>query len=98
LTATLVRVDRHRAVQALLAVGILVAAALVLASAWNLMRPYLTPAARQRAVIITGVAAVLIVIGATPVRTLIAAAAVGFFLPVPAPAAAPSLREREPRP
>jgi chromate transporter len=98
LTATLVRVDRHLAVQALLAVGILVAGALVLASAWNLIRPYLTPEARYRAIVISGVAAVLVVIGATPVRTLIAAAAVGFFLPVPVPAAAPSLREREPRP
>jgi chromate transporter len=81
LTATLVRVDRYPAVQAGLAIGILVAAALVLASAWTLMRPFLTPAARQKAAIVTAVSAVLIALGATPVRTLLAAAAVGFLLP-----------------
>jgi chromate transporter len=82
LTATLTRVDRYPVVQAGLAVGILVAAALVLASAWTLMRPYLTPAARQKAVIVTAVSAGLIVLGATPVRTLLAAAALGFLLPI----------------
>jgi chromate transporter len=82
LTATLVRVDRYPMVQAGLAVGILVAAALVLASAWTLIRPYLAPAARQTAVIITAVSAVLIVAGATPVRTLLAAAVLGFLLPL----------------
>ena len=83
LTVTLVRVDRYAAVQALLAVGILVAAALVLASAWNLLRPYVTTSARRMAVIVTAVAAVLTVLGATPVRTLLAAALVGFLLPLP---------------
>ena len=82
LTATLVRVDRYPAVQAGLAIGILAAAALVLASAWTLMRPYLTAAAGRMAVIITAVSAVLFVLGATPVRTLLAAAAVGFLLPI----------------
>jgi chromate transporter len=85
LTATLVRVDRYPVVQAGLAIGILVAAALVLASAWTLMRPYLTAVARQRAVIVTAVSAGLIVLGATPVRTLVAAALVGYLLPLREP-------------
>ena len=91
LTVTLVRVDRYPAVQALLALGILVASVLVLASAWSLTRPYLTTAAWRRALVITLVAAVLIVLGATPVRTLLVAAAVGFLLPAPAGAEGPAL-------
>ena len=87
LAVTLVRVDRYRAVQVLLAVGILVAGLLVLSSAWNLLRPYLTPASRQRAVVITVVAAVAIALGATPVRTLLAAAVVGLLLPPREPSA-----------
>lgn len=83
LTVALVRVDRYPIVQGLLAVGILVASALVLASAWNLMRPYLSAAAWRRAAIITVVAAALIALGATPVRTLLVAALVGFVLPPP---------------
>jgi chromate transporter len=79
LAATLVRVDRYAAVQIGLAVGILVASALVLASAWNLIKPYFGRHARMKALIITAVAGVLIAAGATPVRTLLVAAAVGFF-------------------
>lgn len=85
LAITLVRVDRYRAVQALLALGILVASVLVLSSAWNLIRPYLGPVARTRALIITAVAATSMALGATPVRTLLVAAAVGFALPLAAP-------------
>jgi len=87
LAATLVRVDQYRSVQAILAVGILVAGLLVLSSAWNLLRPYLTPAARFRALVITLVAAVVIALGATPVRTLIVAALVGVLMPPREPAA-----------
>ena len=139
LTVTLVRVDRYPAVQAVLAIGILAAAVLVLASAWNLIRPYIaseaepqidervpvdasrfgsasleavpacpasgrarrlearsenlrrlqgilafkTSSRRGMALIITAVAAGLIVLGATPVRTLLVAALVGFLLPLP---------------
>ena len=79
LAATLVRVDRYTAVRIGLAVGILVASALVLSSAWNLIKPYLARHARMNAIIITAVTGVLIAAGATPVRTLLVAAAVGFF-------------------
>jgi chromate transporter len=81
LTAALVRLDRYRAVRAVLAFGILVAGVLVLSSAWHLLRPYLVRAARMRAFVVTAVAAALIAVGATPVRTLLAAAVVGFLLP-----------------
>ena len=77
LTAALVRIDRYRAVQMLLAVGILVAAVLVIASAWQLIRPYLPRAYRVPLVVITVVAAALLLTGATPVRVLLASAAVG---------------------
>lgn len=81
LTAMLVRIDGYTIVQALLAVGILVAAGLVLASAWHLIRPYLGPSVRRRAAVVTAVAAALIALGATPVRTLLAAAVIGALLP-----------------
>jgi chromate transporter len=79
LAAMLVRVDRYPAVQLGLAVGILVASVLVLSSAWNLIKPYLARHARVNAAIVTVLALGLIAAGATPVRTLLAAAAVGFF-------------------
>lgn len=81
LTAALVRIDRHAAVRAVLAIGILVASVLVLSSAWILIRPYLGVTHRRRALIVTAVAAAAMALGATPVRTLLAAALVGALLP-----------------
>jgi chromate transporter len=81
LTATLARIDRYAVVQALLAVGILVASILILSSAWNLIRPYAAQGSRRKALMIAAVASVLIALGATPVRTLLVAAAVGFLWP-----------------
>jgi chromate transporter len=81
LTAALVRIDGYAFVRALLAIAILAASVLVLSSAWHLIRPFLVKAARMHALVITGVAAALLALGATPVRTLLVAAAVGFALP-----------------
>ena len=81
LTATLAEIDRYAVVRALLAVGILAAGVLVLSSAWALIRPYLTTAARSRLLLLTAVAAALIALDATPVRVLLVAAAIGFALP-----------------
>ena len=81
LTATLAEIDRYAVVRALLALGILVAGLLVLASAWALIRPYVRTAARTRALLLAAVAAALIAVGATPVRVLLVAAAIGFALP-----------------
>jgi chromate transporter len=77
ITATLVRVDRFVIVRALLAAGTLVAAAVVLWSAWPLLRPHATGPARTRAVIVMLVASALLLLDVTPVQTLLAAAVVG---------------------
>jgi len=86
LSATLARIDGYAAVRALLAVGILVAGVLVLASAWHLLRPYLPKRSRLRTFVVAGVAIVLVVLGATPVRVLLVAAFVSTVLPLPEPA------------
>ena len=80
LIAALVRVDSVPAVQALLAFGILAASVLVLASAWNLIRPYLGVTVRTRAFIVIAVAVATMAVGATPIRTLLVAAVVGALL------------------
>ena len=78
---TLTRIDRFPVVRTLLAVGILVASARVLGSAWHLIRPYLPEQLRIRALVIGSVSAALIVVGATPVRVLLAAAVISCLLP-----------------
>jgi chromate transport protein ChrA len=85
LTVTLTQIERFPFVRTLLAVGILVASMLVLGSAWHLIRPYLSERLRVRALVITAVAAALIVLGATPVRVLLVAAIVSCSLPLPEP-------------
>ena len=82
LSVTLARLDRYAAVRALLAVGILIASVLVLASAWHLLRPYLPKPSRLRTFVVAGVAIVLVVLGATPVRVLLVAAVVSSVLPL----------------
>ena len=95
LAATLAKIDRYAAVRTLLAVGILVASVLVLASAWHLIRPYLAKAqglpegghdvdSRVRAFVVGAVAIVLVLLGATPVRVLLVAAMVSMALPLAA--------------
>lgn len=81
MTVTLVQIDRYTVVQAALAIGILVAAVLVLASAWNLLRPYVEHGLRCNVLVILAIAGALAALGATPVRTLLVAAAAGFLLP-----------------
>jgi chromate transporter len=87
LAATLAELSRYAAVRALLAVGILAASVLVLASAWHLIRPYLAngdgtdPNARVRVLIVAAVSVMLVVLGATPVRVLLAAAVVSMAVP-----------------
>jgi chromate transporter len=84
LAATLAELDRYAAVRALLAVGILVAGVLVLGSAWHLIRPYLGEThLRVRALIVGAVAVALVLVGATPVRVLLAAAVVSMAMPFP---------------
>jgi chromate transporter len=77
ISATLVRIDDYRIVRAVLAAGTLVAAALVLWTTWALLRPHLRSGGRRRTAIVAAVAVGLLLIGATPVQTLLAAACVG---------------------
>jgi chromate transporter len=95
-SAALVRVDQYRAVRALLALGALVAAALVLSAAWNLLKPYRGADTRWRMILLSAGALTLLALGVTPVRALLLCAVVGFLLPgntndvAPAPAPPPS--------
>ena len=82
LAATLARIDQYAAVRVLLALGILVASALVVASAWHLIRPYLPAGSRLRLIVIAAAAVALVIAGATPVRVLLVAAVVSCVLPV----------------
>jgi chromate transporter len=83
LTATVVRLDRYPVVRAALSLGMLVAAVLVLSSAWNLLKPYLRPGRWPRALFVSGAAISLYLVGLTPVRVLLISALVGALLPSP---------------
>lgn len=77
LTAMLVEIDRYRVVRLLLAVGTIVAAALVLSSTWPLVRPHLKAGTRLWTALIIVIAVGTMLAGATPVQTLLVAAAAG---------------------
>ncbi len=82
LSAALVRLVRYRAVQGGLAIGMLIACALVFSAAWHLLLPYLRGSARLRVLATVAAALALFVAGVTPVRILLLAAAAGYALPV----------------
>lgn len=88
--AVLIEIDRYRIVQIALAIAAAVAVGLVLSSAWMLLRPYLVRRTAGYAAVIAAIAVVLPTLGVTPVRTLLAAAAVGFLWPMPPGGTAPS--------
>jgi chromate transporter len=77
LTATVAQIDRYRSVRIALAIGSAVAVVLIFSAAWQLLRPYAFKPGRARAAIIMAVAAVLLFLDVTPVRTLLVAAALG---------------------
>ena len=81
LAVTLVRLDGYRIVQAILGVGMVVAAILVFVTAWHLLRPFLTLARWLFAGTITGLAVGLLVMDVTPVRILLLAAIAGAAWP-----------------
>lgn len=83
LSATLVRVDRYRSVQALLVVGTVVAVWLVFAAAWHLVRPFITGPRRVLAMAVVAVSAALIVFDVTPVRILLVSGAIGALWRIP---------------
>jgi chromate transporter len=88
LSATIVRIDQHPIVRVLIAVGVLVATALVLSTAWHLLRPYTTRSTVVRTAVIAAVVVGLLAAGVTPVRILLAAALVGMVMGAPAPVGA----------
>jgi chromate transporter len=80
LSAAVVRLVRYRAVQAALAIGMLIACVLVLASAWALLRPYVLGHRKVRVALFVAAALALYFAGLTPVRILLLAAAAGFAI------------------
>jgi chromate transport protein ChrA len=81
LTAVAASVDRWAGVRAALAVATLVAAVLVLANAWSLVRPYVRGARLVWTLTSVALAAVLMAMGATPVRVLLVLAIWGALTP-----------------
>ena len=81
LAVTLVRLDGYRVVQAILGLGMLVAAVLVFSTAWHLIRPFLTAARRTFALLVTALAVGLLLLDVTPVRILLVAAIAGATWP-----------------
>ena len=81
LAATLVRLDRYPAVRVALSAGMFIAAALVLSSAWNLLKPYARAGRARFALMISAAAGVLYALDLTPVRILLICAVVGALMP-----------------
>lgn len=81
LTATLARLDRYPAVRFTLAMGMIVAAMLVILSAWSLAKPFIGSPQRRRAAAIVVLAVTLIALDWTPVRVLLTCALAGALLP-----------------
>jgi chromate transporter len=86
LSATLVRVDEQPVIQAVIAIALIVAALLVLLTAWNLLRPYIKGTNAVRAGIIAAIVVVLTLMRVTPVRILLVAAVFGMVMASPASA------------
>jgi chromate transporter len=90
LSATLAQIDQLPVVRAIIAIALIVATLLVLATAWNLLRPYIKGTNAVRTGIIAAIAAVLALMNVTPVRILLIAAVFGIVMSSPA---APSVAE-----
>ena len=87
LSATLVQVDQLPVVRMVIAVALIVAAVLVLSSAWKLLRPYMKGTNAMRAGIIAAIVVGLVVMRVTPIRVLLVAAVLGVVMGPPAPPA-----------
>ena len=84
LSATLTRIDQFPVVRAIIAIALIVATLLVLATAWNLLRPYIKGGNAVRTGIIAAVVIVLALMNVTPVRILLVAAVFGVITSRPA--------------
>jgi chromate transporter len=84
LSATLAQIDQLPVVRAIIAIALIIATLLVLATAWNLLRPYVKGTNALRTAIIAGIVVVLALMNVTPVRILLIAAVVGVVMASPA--------------
>jgi chromate transporter len=80
LASALVRVQDYPVMRMVLAIGVLAATVLVLASAGALLRPYVRRHALARSAVIAGVAAAMLLADVTPVRTLLLSAVLGAII------------------
>jgi chromate transporter len=83
LSATLAQIDQHPLVRAIIAVALIVATLLVLATAWNLLRPYVQGTNAGRTGIIAAIVVVLVLMKVTPIRILLVAAVLGVVMASP---------------
>jgi chromate transporter len=84
LSATLAQIDEIPVVQVAIAIALIVATALVLMAAWNLLRPYVKGANAIRSGIIGVVVVALVLMRVTPIRILLVAAIFGVVMSSPA--------------
>jgi chromate transporter len=84
LSASLTRIDQRPVVRAIIAIALIVATLLVLATAWNLLRPSLKGGNAIRTGIIAAIVIVLALMNVTPVRILLVAAVCGVVMSSPA--------------
>ena len=80
LAGALVRVQDYPVMRMVLAIGVLMATVLVLASAGSLLRPYVRRHAVVRSTVIAVVAVAMLLADVTPVRILLLSAALGAIL------------------
>jgi chromate transporter len=80
LAGALVRVQDYPVMRIVLAIGVLVATVLVLASAGSLLRPYVRRHTVVRSAVIAVVAAAMVLADVTPVRILLLSAALGAII------------------
>lgn len=92
LSTTLARVNELPIVQTVIALALIVAAILVLLTAWNLLRPYLTGTNAVRTGLIAAVVVALTLMRVTPIRILLVAAVLGMVMASPA---APTVAEAD---
>jgi chromate transporter len=84
LSSTLASLNELPIVQAAIAIALIVAAILVLLTAWNLLRPYLKGTNAVRTGIIAAVVVALTLMRVTPIRILLVAAVLGIVMAAPA--------------
>ena len=84
LSASLAQIDQLPVVRAILAIALVVATMLVLAAAWNLLKPYIKGTNAVRTGIIAAIVVALVLMRGTPIRILLVAAIFGVVMASPA--------------